>query len=235
MYDRPELRAATDALWAAIRDALRAQGIAAPDGLTRDADLWAIWRDPELVLAQTCGLPFRAALHSRVHLVATPDYGLPGCAPGYYNSVLIARDAHLPQRPRIAINDPLSQSGWAALQAWTVAQGIAHDTVSITGAHALSVQAVASGTADLAAIDAQTWRLLLRHGAADPALEIARTQPTPGLPLITAMAQQPAPIRSALGAALDALPPAVLSALDLQGFVRIDAADYLAIPLPHNP
>jgi ABC-type phosphate/phosphonate transport system substrate-binding protein len=97
------------------------------------------------------------------------------------------------------------------------------------------VQAVASGTADLAAIDAQTWRLLLRHGAADPALEIARTQPTPGLPLITAMAHQPAPIRSALGAALDALPPAVLSALDLRGFVRIDAADYLAIPLPHNP
>jgi len=235
MYDRPELRAATDALWGAVRDALRTQGIAAPDGLTRDADLWAIWRDPGLVLAQTCGLPFRSRLQSHVHLVATPDYGLPGCAPGYYNSVLIARDAHLPLRPRIAINDPLSQSGWAALQAWMGAQGITHDTPLITGAHAHSVQAVAGGMADLAAIDAQTWRLLLRAGAADPALEIARTLPTPGLPLITAQAHDPAAILAALTGALTRLAPSVLRALDLRDFVEIDAGAYLEIPLPPNP
>lgn len=234
MYDRPELRAATNALWAAIRDALRGQGIAPPDTLTRSDDLWAIWRDPGLVLAQTCGLPFRAALHSHVHLVATPDYGLPGCAPGYYNSVLIARGAHLPARPRVAVNDLLSQSGWAALQGWMTAQGIDHDAALITGSHAQSVQAVAGGMADLAAIDAQTWRILLRHGGADQALEIARTQPVPGLPLITSLANDPALIRAALTQAMGMLSPAVLTALDLRGFVRIDADAYLAIPLPHN-
>lgn len=235
MYDRPEIRPATDALWAAIRDALQDRGIDAPEGLTRTDDLWAIWRDPALILAQTCGLPFRARLHPAVGLVATPDYGLPGCAPGHYNSVVIAREATPPDRPRIAINDPLSQSGWAALRAWAAAQGLVLGAVTITGAHAASARAVADGQADLAAIDAQTWRLLMRHGGADPGLEIARTPPTPGLPLITAGTRDPAPIRAALDAAAAALPPAVLAALDLRGFVKIAAADYLAVPTPPNP
>lgn len=235
MYDRPEIRGATDALWAAIRDALRAEGLAAPDTLLRGADPWAIWRDPALVLAQTCGLPYRAQLHGSVRLVATPDYALPGCAPGHYNSVVIARGADLPQRPRIAINDALSQSGWAALQAWASARDLALGPVSVTGAHAASARAVAQGAADLAAIDAQTWRLLVRFDHADPALEIARTAPTPGLPLITAMAHDPAPLRAALDHAIASLPPEVLHALDLRGFVQIEHADYLAIALPPNP
>lgn len=235
MYDRAPIRAANDALWSAIRDALRARGIAAPQTLTRHDDVWAIWRDPDLILAQTCGLPFRARLHGDVRLVATPDYDLPGCAPGHYNSVVIAREARLPRAPRIAINDPLSQSGWAALQGWMVEQGLVLGPVIVTGAHAASARAVAEGSADLAAIDAQTWRLLLRHEGADPMLEIARTAPTPGLPLITSLAHDPAPIRAALTEALGALRPATLSALDLRGFVQIDAAAYLAMPLPPNP
>ena len=36
MYDWPELRDATDGLWAALRDALRAEGVAAPEALSRD-------------------------------------------------------------------------------------------------------------------------------------------------------------------------------------------------------
>jgi hypothetical protein len=235
MYDRPEMAMATDALWAAIRDGLRAQGVAAPERLTRDRDPWAIWTDPGLVLAQSCGLPFRARLHRDVRLVATPDYGLPGCPPGYYNSVIIARDTALPAHPRVAINDALSQSGWAALHQWAGDRGLALGPVTVTGAHAASARAVADGLVDLAAIDAQTWRLLQRHDGADAALEIARTPPTPGLPLITAATQDPAPIRAALRAALDRLPPQVTAALDLKGIVAIDAASYLALPLPPNP
>ena len=58
MYDWPELRPATDRLWAAVRDGLRQRGVAAPEGLTRDVGLMAGWTDPGLVLGQTCGLPF---------------------------------------------------------------------------------------------------------------------------------------------------------------------------------
>ncbi len=235
MYDRPELRSDTDALWAALRDALRARGIDAPDALTRDRDPWEVWQSPDLIFAQTCGLPFRARLHATVTLVATPDFALPGCPPGHYNSVIIARDAAVPAHPRLAVNDTLSQSGWAALHGWLTAQAILPGPVTLTGAHAASARAVTDGSADLAAIDAQTWRQLTRAGAADPALEIARTDPTPALPYITAAANDPAPIRAALSDALAALPESTRAALDLHGIVQIDADTYRAVPIPPNP
>jgi ABC-type phosphate/phosphonate transport system substrate-binding protein len=235
MYDRPELRRETDTLWSAVHNALRARGIDAPKALTRDADLWAIWQSPDLILAQTCGLPYRARLHGKVGLVATPDHALPGCPPGHYCSVIVARDPALPDRPRLAINDRVSQSGWAALQAWASARALPLGPVTVTGSHAASARAVADGTADLAGIDAQTWRHLTRFDGADPALEIARTPPTPGLPLITAGTRDPAPIRAALAEALDSLSQDTRAALDLHGFVRIDAGAYRAIPIPPNP
>lgn len=235
MYDRSELRAQTDALWSAISGALRAQGIDAPERLTRDRDPWEVWQNPDLILAQTCGLPFRARLHGRVTMVATPDYALPGCPPGHYNSVLIARDAALTDRPRVAVNDPLSQSGWAALHGWARDSALPLGPVTLTGSHAASASAVGDGRADLAAIDAQTWRQLVRFDRADPALEIGRTAPTPGLPLITAATRDPIPIRAALVAALADLPDATLRALDLRGVVEIGASAYRAVPIPPNP
>ncbi len=235
MYDRPELRDHTDALWACICDALGGMGITAPPVLTRDRDPWDIWQSPDLVLAQTCGLPFRARLQGKVQLVATPDYGLPGCAAGYYRSVIIARDARLPDRPRVAINDPLSQSGWAALHDWARGRDLPLGPVSLTQSHAASVRAVAEDLADIAAIDAQTWRQLIRFAGADPALEIARTPPTPGLPLITGMGQDPARIRSALAIALADVPAPSRRALDLNGFVHIRTETYLSPPIPPNP
>jgi hypothetical protein len=62
MYDRPETRAATDRFWELTRDALSLRGIDAPEALTRDRDPWDIWQAPDLVLAQTCGLPYRSGL-----------------------------------------------------------------------------------------------------------------------------------------------------------------------------
>ena len=112
---------------------------------------------------------------------------------------------------------------------------MAHGPVTVTGAHAASARAVADGLADLAAIDAQTWRLLLRHAGADPAFEIARTPPTPGLPLITALAHTPEVIANAVAQACAALDPATRAALDLQGIVQINKAAYLALPLPPDP
>ena len=132
MYDRPEIRGATDRLWQAIRDALRSRGLDAPDALTRDQDPWEIWQSPDLILAQTCGLPYRARLAPHVTLVATPDFGLPGCPPGYYNSVIVARSKT--PGPKPAVNEGLSQSGWAALITWAAETGMALGTPVMTGA-----------------------------------------------------------------------------------------------------
>ncbi len=112
MYDRPETAAANNRLWSLIRQALGDYGIAAPQELTRGADVGQTWMRPDLTLSQTCGLPYRTALHGHVTLVATPSYALP-CDPGHYFSVMVAHRAN----PRagfddatLAYNDGRSQS-----------------------------------------------------------------------------------------------------------------------------
>lgn len=243
MYDLPGLQGANDRLWGAIRSRLRAAGIIAPEALGRHvADLWTLWRAPSLVLAQTCGYPFRARLHDHVALVGTPDYGLEGCPPGYYRSVLVQRaDAPAadladlaPQR--MAFNDALSQSGWAAPCNAALAQGLRLNPVLETGSHRASALAVVEGRADWAAIDAVTWRLMSDH---DPVTEDLRetgmTPPTPGLPLITAKGNDPALIFRAVAEAIAALAQEDRAALRLRGLVAIPAAAYLAVPNPPAP
>lgn len=240
MYDRPETAAANSRLWALLRDALRADRLPAPDRLSRPTDLWALWQAPDLVLAQTCGLPFRARLKDRVQLVGTPDYQLPGCAPGYYTSVLVARKSDAGQpldsfAQRIfAYNDGGSQSGWAAPVAH--APFLAHAPRIETGSHRASAKAVAEGAADLAALDAQSWRMMQRwDDTAAQLVEITRTAPTPGLPLICANSLPAARIATAARAAIAALSPQHRATLDLQGLADIPMDLYLSVPTPPPP
>ncbi|MFD1912251.1 phosphate/phosphite/phosphonate ABC transporter substrate-binding protein [Halodurantibacterium flavum] len=233
MYDRPETAPANDRLWALIRDALRSRGVDAPDQLTRAEDLMALWRAPDLLLAQTCGLPYRAVLHPHVTLVGTPDYGLPDCPAGYYCSVLVAREPLEVATARFAYNDPLSQSGWAAAQAMF---GGALRPVLCTGSHRASARAVAQGEADLAAIDAVTWALIRRHDRfADGLIEIGRTTPAPGLPLVTARPDLAGVLASAVSEAIAALAPGDRACLMIRALVPVAPAEYLALPLPPKP
>lgn len=243
MYDLPPLVPDHDALWALIRDGLRARGIAAPDALTRGAGAyWEAWQHPELVLSQTCGYPFRARLHGKVTLVGTPDYGLPGCPPGYYCSVYVVR-AEDPRRAvedfdgaALAFNDALSQSGWAAPNTDAARRGIAFGPGPRTDAHLQSARAVAEGRADIAALDAVTWALLVAQGLAPAGLRVLdRTPPTPGLPLIAAAGADGEATLAAVAGAIAALPAQSRERLHLRGVVRIPAADYLAVPNPPPP
>lgn len=242
MYDRPELRAETDRYWALIRDELAARGIDAPEALRRgDAVLMPQWQDPALILSQTCGFPYRAKLHGQVDLVGTPDFGNAGCAPGFYRSVLIVR-ADDPRATlaafdgaRIAYNDPLSQSGWAAPINHATTQGIRLLPGVETGSHRASVLAVADGRADLAAIDALTWRLISDFEDTSGIKVVGATDPTPALPYITAKGRDAPTIFDAVAAAIDRLPQADRDRLHLRGIVRIPAADYLAVPIPPEP
>lgn len=242
MYDRAETAAAYDRLWELIRDGLRTRGIAAPVALTRgEGAFWQAWEDPGLVLSQTCGLPYRAQLHGKVTLLATPDYGLPDCPPGYYCSVLVARgdDARtLPEfrEARFAYNDALSQSGWAAPQNHAGTMGFHFTPAVVSGGHRLSALAVAEERADLAALDAQTWRMLTRWEPWTATLRVvAKTAPTPGLPYIAARGVDPEPRFKALAEAVAALSPEDRETLSLRNVVRIAAERYLSIPIPPSP
>ncbi len=79
MYDWPQIEAANDALWAAIANSLRAQGVEAPRKLARGGDLTADWRNPRLLFSQTCGYPYVKHLRGEVALIATPEYAFAGC------------------------------------------------------------------------------------------------------------------------------------------------------------
>lgn len=238
MYDWQEVRPATDRFWLLIRDALKRDGIEAPDELHR-GDLWNHWTNPALLLGQTCGFPYRTALHGKVRLVGTPDYGLPDAPPGYYYSVLVVAA----DRPgdwtdfvagTLAINGYDSQSGWAAPQNHAATQGTRFERITETGAHRESARAVAEGRADIAAIDAVTWRLITRH-LPDMAARlriVARTGSTPGLPLVTARGNDPARIARAVGTAIAALEAPDRAALGLKGLTAIPAQAYMAVPTP---
>lgn len=239
MYDRAESAPANDRLWSGIRDAMRAQGVPAPEALDRHPDPWRAWQSPDLLLSQTCGLPYRTRLHGCVTLVATPVCDLPGVPPGQYRSVIVARRDD-PRRAladfagaRPAVNDALSQSGWAALAAAAAEAGIALGPALVTGAHRASAEAVAEGRADLTALDALTWAMIRRwDGCAAGLREVAATPPTPALPWITARADLAPALARALDAAIAALAAEDRAALGLLGAVRLDAAAYLAIPNP---
>lgn len=243
MYDRAETAEANDRFWALIRDGLLARGIAAPETLTRGEMAYMPgWLSPDLVFAQTCGYPYRAVLQDKVRLVGTPDYGLPGCPPGHYNSVFIARrndprpDLAAFTGTRFAYNDDLSQSGWAAPQNHAATHGLRLPPALKSGGHRLSALAVAEGRADIASLDALTWEMLKRYDPFTADLrEVTRTAPTPALPFIAGLHVDPDAAYLALREAAAALTPADRTTLHLRGVIRLPAAAYLAVPNPPSP
>jgi ABC-type phosphate/phosphonate transport system substrate-binding protein len=245
MYDLPELEAANDRLWAAIAERLRAQGVGdVPERLTRTGALEAIWTDPQLLLAQTCGYPLVASLGERVRVLATPRYSATGCDGALYRSALVVRAgdpasslADLRGR-RAAINDLASNSGMNLFRAEVapLAHGAAFfEAVTITGGHVASAEAVAADEADVAAIDCVTWALLqrLRPKATDGLRILSWTMSAPGLPLIAAAAMDAvglAALRQALAeVARDPKLVDVRETLLLDGFEILAEGAYEAI------
>lgn len=197
MYAPPGLEAATEAWWAGLAAAFRAEGVTdVPERLTWDADNTALWSAPDLFFSQTCGYPLTHALAGNVTLVATPVYDCPGCDGGQYRSEILVRAddpaASLVELKgaRAAINAADSQSGCHALRHAVMDltyEGRFFAAVVTTCSHRASMQAVAAGAADVCAVDCVTWHLLCRT---QPELTarlrvLAHSADAPALPYIT--------------------------------------------------
>jgi ABC-type phosphate/phosphonate transport system substrate-binding protein len=197
MYDLPELHGAHDQLWTAIAIRLRERGVdKVPETLTRLNDLQSIWRNPVLLLSQTCGYPLVTALADQVQVVATPIYDAAGCAGTQHRSALIvpaasrAGDLCELRNGVCAVNSFDSNTGMNLLRAMIapLARGKPFFAkVSVSGSHRQSVQMIAAGTADVAAIDCVTLALLQR---VEPDLVstirvLEWSEPSPGLPFIS--------------------------------------------------
>jgi ABC-type phosphate/phosphonate transport system substrate-binding protein len=197
MYDLPELRPATDAWWQGLARAFRREGIAdVPDALDRRDAHHEVWLLPDLLFSQTCGYPLTHALAGKVELVATPCYATEGCeGPNYCSFVMVAADSAAStigdlRGKRCAINGLDSQSGCNALR--LLVAPAAKDSrffgrVTISGGHQPSLALVASGQADVAAVDCVTHGLLARHRpqALAGTRVLCRTASAPGLPYVT--------------------------------------------------
>ena len=237
MYNRAELRPVFDAIWAATREPLLAAGIDAPKSLTLvEGDLLAFWQRPDLLLSQTCGYPYRHFLKDRVSLVGTPDFGLLGCPPGYYRSAWVVR-ADDPRQTLadfkgavFAFNDEHSQSGHAAPLLAAQQYNVLFGAMRRSGAHRASAKMVATGAADIAGLDAISWRHMTRFDLWTTKLRVLGwTEATPGLPFITAFAPLADLLHECLRLALDSLPHPMRHLLTLDGLLRIEQATYVAV------
>lgn len=214
MYDLPDLRWANDRLWSAIAVYLRRYGMSdVPERLDRGRSLEAIWDDPRLLVAQTCGYPLMTRWRDRLTYVATPSYEVEGCEHHHHRSRFIVREDDLASDlgalagRRAAINDIQSNTGMNLLRhavAPMSVDGRFFSDVVATGSHASSLQAVVTGAADVAAIDAVTFDHLVRENPfmTGRTRTIGWSRLVPNLPFVTGRATDPAVvalIRSALG------------------------------------
>jgi ABC-type phosphate/phosphonate transport system substrate-binding protein len=237
MYDFSWVRSATDRLWASVRDSLRAQGIAAPEALTRDRKLADVWGDPGLLLGQTCGYPLWTSLRRKVEVLAAPIYGFAGCEGPNHRSFLLAH-ADDPRETladfrgdRAAVNGFDSNTGMnlfrAAVAPLAGGKPFFADVIE-TGAHALSVVAIVERRADVAAVDCVTYALLAR-GASQLLAQIkiiGETDSTPALPFIASRAL-PSETRAAVRRALCELPP--FPELGLTGVAFLPETAYVRV------
>ena len=132
-----------------------------------------------------------------------------------------------------AYNDDISQSGYAAPFHHVRPLGFWFESRLQTGNHAASAAAVADGSADVASLDAVSWRLLQNHDEfADQLRVLEVTAPTPGLPYISHRDADVAALFEAVRSAIRSLRPDDRQSLGLLDLIRIPPADYFAVPDP---
>lgn len=231
MYAQPGAKPAWALIWRHVAVRLQARGLPAPPSLIWPQDPHAVWCARDLFLSQTCARPFRMSVHRTATALGAFDFGLEGCPPGHYQSVIVTRQGEtatpqaLVTNSRVAVNSLDSQSGYAALA--ELGNLPAHP--QITGSHAASLQAVRNGLADIAALDAVSWRYLQRlPGTARGCVVRMHTQPTPGLPLITGRRHLADPLRNALADAFATAPTGPMRWLGLRGMVPLTDRVYLS-------
>lgn len=240
MYDWPEVEAETNLFFQRLKQALSDAGFSAPSARTSEGDLLDIWQSPNLLLGQTCGLPFCTSLKDKVQLVGTPVYDIDN-APGFYSSVIVVRQKASFEKladlrgATFAYNALHSQSGYAALMHDVISSDTPFNPLQnslMSGSHRDSVKMVAEGKADYAAIDIASWNLALDHEPLSKNLRILiQTNPTPALPFITAHRPigEVHKIQRSIANAIKSLDTNTRHRLRLKDFIALTPLDYKII------
>lgn len=228
---------ALEAFWQALRARLAAAGLQGlPQALTWPTDLRAHWRDPALLLGQTCGYPLVTELEGQVQVVGSLVYRAPG-AQGVRNRSQIVVRADDPAtsieafRGRtVAFNGTDSQSGYNALRALVAplaVDGRFFGQALEVGYHLSAAEAVRDARADIACIDCVSLAGFRRYlpEAVRGLRVLAETDDFTGLPLITSLQTDAATLeqlrRSLAQTIADPAQRPVCAALLLEGFVPL--------------
>jgi ABC-type phosphate/phosphonate transport system substrate-binding protein len=223
MYDFPQVRDAHDAFWTALAVRLKAAGLQdVPRQLSRDLGHFDVWRHPALLFGQGCEYPLAKSFADLVRLVATPRYSAPGCEGATCRSAIVARREEAGSLAdfrgrRCVVNEIDSNSGMNLLRAAVapLAGGARYfASVAVSGSHRRSAQMVASGEADVAALDCVSFAHFqqLYPEVVAKLRVLSWTPASPSLPFITASSAGDATVqllRSALAGVFadDALAP----------------------------
>jgi len=204
MYDWPEIRVFTDQFWESLATALSPVCKSMPRTLTR-TNIHTQWQRDDLLLSQTCIYPLVTELPSDTVVVGTPTYNVDMNQNGHYASVLLAGKSDTRRTlssfngSTLAYNSACSQSGFNALKSLLVDEHLIDQNNPVffpksiqTGSHRQSIEAVASGAADICSIDPVSWALAQRYDRNTKQLHVLRpTAFTPALPLISSAAAIP--------------------------------------------
>jgi ABC-type phosphate/phosphonate transport system substrate-binding protein len=245
MYDFPEVRHATDALWRAIAARLRAAGLdGVPETLAREMTPQDSWRQKKLLLGQSCGYPAMLEFRRDLRIIATPVYDAPGCrGPTHCSFIVVPRHAPAEQLGdlrgtsfALSARDSNSGMNLPRLAIAALAGGTSFfSRVIETGSHAESMARVATGEADAAAVDCVTHALLARYrpGFVAATRILTTTASSPSLPFVTAHSTDDATVATLRKALAEAMSDPILAgsrdALFLAGAVAADASAYTVV------
>lgn len=155
-----------------------------------------IYQSPQLFLGHTCGYPYMTRWKQSHQLVCVPEFEISGCSGTQYSSWFIChsddqRSSFESFSGAIAvINGANSNSGMNVLRyqaSLHTTNGRFFSNFNTSGSHTESMRAVATGDADIAAIDAISYHHIVKS---DPMLANAikvmgQSVYTTGLPFIT--------------------------------------------------
>jgi ABC-type phosphate/phosphonate transport system substrate-binding protein len=199
---------------------------------------------PDLWFGHTCGYPLMTRLQQHVSPFCVPLFDVAGTdGPLYCSRIIAAADSAIESivdgRGCVAaMNNPDSNSGMNVLR-HAVAEvhkgGDFFARVKTTGGHLHSLQAVAEGAADIAAIDCVSYRLIedWRPELCERVRIIADSVKTCGLPLVMSHATladtDTGRLTAMLNEALAGCASEVTDTLHLTGFAEVTLDDYRGI------
>lgn len=197
MYDFPEVRYATDALWQRMAHHFQREGLRnVPQQLVHDRHMHDLWLDKDLFISQCCGYDILHRYKDRLQVLGTPWFDAPGCCAGRYSSIVIVSESSSYQdvtdmlETVVVINGPESHSGMNTLFALVSPyrrDGKFFSEVIVSGSHAESLATIKRGDADVAAVDCLTHELLRRYqpAAIDGTRPLGLTYDAPAPPYVT--------------------------------------------------